>query len=120
MLIQLSYALLGKDDVYCWKVKQDGKMKSLACLFWATYGTYKCNPRWSLGLEAGHSLIEAEDRRLIEPAHGSKVNPMFPQHSGVIMGARELAHQSRGAKTTQCREKRHKLKLWARKRDGTS
>lgn len=85
-------------------------MKTLACLFWATYGTYTCNPRQSLGLEAGHSLIEAEDRQLIESAHGSKVNTMFPQHSGVIMGARELAHQSRGARHYSA-GRRDKLKL---------
>lgn len=57
LLIQLSYAILGKDNVYCWTEKQDSKMNTLACLFLATGGTSKCNLRLSLGLR---SLVDGD------------------------------------------------------------
>lgn len=47
-LIQLSYAILGEDNVHGGMVKQDSKMKVFAVL--AAYGTFKCSPS-SLGWE---------------------------------------------------------------------
>lgn len=52
LLIQLSYAVLGKDNVYCCTEKQGSKMNTLACLFLATGGTSKRNLRLSPGLRS--------------------------------------------------------------------
>lgn len=57
LLIQLPYAVLGKDSVYCWAEKQGSKMNTLTCLFLATGGTSKCNLRLSPRLR---SLMDGE------------------------------------------------------------
>lgn len=63
--------------------------------------------------------MEAEDRQLIQSAHGGK-DSTFSQPSDVIMGAKEFAYQSTGAKTSQYREKRHKLECEPGREYGTS
>ena len=47
LIIELPYAILGKKNIYYWIEKQDSRMNTLACLFLATGGTFKCHLRKS-------------------------------------------------------------------------
>lgn len=66
LLFQLSYAILGKNNVHCWTVKEDNKMNTPTCFLLAACSTFKYNPRMSLGLKASDSWIEAEDKQTIQ------------------------------------------------------
>lgn len=105
LLFQLSYAILGKDSVYCWTEKQDSKMNILACLFLATGGTSKCKPQHESGAQVTHgwSLRRESRYKVCSWKEGDSCIPPT-QLEGQLIKAKDAKK-----KKPQCREKRYKV-----------